>query len=86
MGVVCKHIAHPIVIDVEEHLKKNRAMKEENKSTHNETDKSKERHEYQNIHDFDPSQFTTEEELEKIKWEKEKARKEEKNKLKDKEK
>ncbi len=51
-------------------------MKKENKSTSKKTEKSK-GHEYQNIHDFNPSQFTTEEELEKIKEKKEKAKKKE---------
>lgn len=50
-------------------------MKKEDKPTHKETDKSKS-HENQNIHDFNPSQFTTEEELEIIKKKKEEAKKE----------
>lgn len=58
-------------------------MKNQNKLSHKGNNKIKLRDEYQNIHDFDPSQFTTEEELEKIKWEKEKAKKKEKDKLED---
>ena len=56
-------------------------MKKEDKHTNKESDKSKESHENQNIHDFNPSQFTTEEELEQIKKKKEKAKKADEKKV-----
>lgn len=48
-------------------------MKKGSKSSNKKTEKGR-GHEYQNIHDFNPSQFTTEEELEKIKEKKEKVK------------
>ena len=50
------------------------------RSTNKEIDKSKEDHVDQNVYDFNPSQFTTEEELEKIKWKKGKNKKEDEEK------
>ena len=81
--VAGKHIVLLIVIDIEEHLKITE-MKKENKPTKKESDQRKEEHVNQNVYDFNPSQFTTEEELEKIKWRKEKSKKEEKDKLEEK--
>ena len=53
-------------------------MKKQDKTT-KDTDKSI-LHENQNIHDFNPSQFTTEEEVELLTKKKEKAKKKDENK------
>ncbi len=58
-------------------------MKKENKPLKEKIDTSKKDHVNQNIYDFNPSQFTTEEELEMIKKRKEEAnKKDDKNKSK----
>ncbi|MDD2475656.1 MAG: hypothetical protein PHI32_07075 [Dysgonamonadaceae bacterium] len=49
-------------------------MKTEDKPSNKKSEKSKEDHVNQNVYDFNPSQFTTEEELEIIKKKKEKAK------------
>ena len=55
-------------------------MKTKDKSTKKGEDKNKEDHVNQNVYDCNPSQFTTEEELEIIKRKKEKAKKGDKDK------
>lgn len=52
-------------------------MKKDNKPIKKETDQRKEDRVNQNVYDFNPSQFTTEEELEIIKRKKEEAKKKE---------
>jgi hypothetical protein len=51
-------------------------MKKEDKPTNKKSGKSKEDHINQNVYDFNPSQFTTDEELDIIKKKREKAKKE----------
>lgn len=53
-------------------------MKTKDKPTKKGENKNKEDHVNQNVYDFNPSQFTTEEELEIIKKKKEKVKKEDK--------
>ena len=55
-------------------------MKKRDKPTSKKTDKNKEDHENQNIHDFDPSQFTTDIDADKITKKKEKVKKEDEGK------
>lgn len=55
-------------------------MKKNSKPLKEKKETDKKDHVNQNVYDFNPSQFTTEEELEKIKWRKEKSKKEEKDK------
>ena len=52
-------------------------MKKDNKPIKKETDQRKEDRVNQNVYDFNPSQFTTEEELEIIKKKKDEAKKKE---------
>lgn len=52
-------------------------MKKENKPTKKETETSKKDRVNQNVYDFNPSQFTTDEELEIIKKKKEESKKKE---------
>ena len=60
-------------------------MKKENKPLKEKIDTSKKDHVNQNIYDFNPSQFTTEEELEMIKKRKDETkRKDDKDKSKEK--
>ncbi len=60
-------------------------MKKENKPLKEKTDMSKKDHVNQNVYDFNPSQFTTEEELEMIKKRKDETkRKDDKDKSKEK--
>jgi hypothetical protein len=58
-------------------------MKKEDKPTNKKSGKSKEDHINQNVYDFNPSQFTTDEELEIIKKKREKSKKEDEKKSED---